>query len=1296
MSDYSSAAQSVKIQKNLSGLCYENTVIDRKGRIRKVKPPPIAKKPTTTQPPRLETYFDEPHRLSPSAKNSNASQVTHSQDVVDNRQFVIGNNNFENPIPTQSWHNQLMDGDKNRLSEHREKVWKERPGTKSVSSEIRSKTQHPDADLVEKANKRDADNHRKSKKASLSTRDSRSLYTDNYYMPQEGPKANATRGSKSQCIEGKVSNARHSNSKYVDNNKDGSIKSVPNAKDKASQGGETIVETKGIGQNGSKPITRNRIPHSPAGSILEKGILQDVDNYKDVLQKNANLNWKPKRVQKHNIKKLDNGISNRNEEFRQPINDIHGDVYEFALNRLEAEDDTDDDDEERNRNADCSQRSESPDTLVERILENVDRDGGIFIDSDEQTVSEKPMKKSRKLQSCKKSFSDEILERLGKADQTLESSGAGPQSELDSRESKTLELVKKNRTDIIPHNATRSIVATCKELNLRTNSSLNSPSKAIKLDTYIIEQERAEKMARNESEYPSQSSVLTESSSVPPSSATGTHLASMKSRDDPRSSRERSPEEIFEEIMESIHDTDADYEEPFFLKAPSLLFTKSSSSTRGDVMETPGVREIDYSVENDWLSFFYCNRINARKDLISTGSTTQEDLHSSMGIFMNASLSASSWIATKPSRNTLPRTSSEKTEPRGGISEALNVTGLSEQRDESNYKKIFENENQFHAKIRPDFSKSLTSDLSQYAMKSDSRLRGPVERSTNKFPDEFERDVDTTVETGYQIRQELTPESVKVSPLDFTSQAQTMEYPPSKSRERPLDAKEIKIPVAGECRHEEVSLVNNIQETGMDSQDATTLLFAALDSAFAHNIEQNRTRFESERNLQPEEEFLANSGGTLTPGESSSADDIAKSCESTIRFHQTTELKHSNESQEFDLPKESQDLHKTSEQMLHLGVDKDDIHKENLPSFQDAEHSIQIGQNEDLKYTRVNESFGKKEYYAPIAFIDETEATERLRRSLLDTIEECDATETLELDANTVDQSEQERTSNEIANIDACKTKDSELDSENSPPHFGEDVVAENVVQSLEPADSDAVQQPPKRTLQVLSDEVTSQTVVLKIAWPAGKRKDASWVQKEQPFRELQLRRTIRMTEPTGRESSAVQTTVVSTLSGNQPQVVETAKTYEKQKNFSLAGKDDIQTVDGKNRNPGEASPLTSRPDVLVEYENQEQSHREEEMDARTFVDVVQTDSVKVLLVPVETSYKVPDLKEIVAAVGQTILQDSNRIPASSHIRVTCEATQSKSCAALKDQDITVINDTIIDKCEFHSALPVHSSIEQG
>lgn len=337
----------------------------------------------------------------------------------------------------------------------------------------------------------------------------------------------------------------------------------------------------------------------------------------------------------------------------------------------------------------------------------------------------------------------------------------------------------------------------------------------------------------------------------------------------------------------------------------------------------------------------------------------------------------------------------------------------------------------------------------------------------------------------------------------------------------------------------------------------------------------------------------------------------------------------------------------------HSVVDSSDAKAEDPPKESPASES-EISRS--LARDQEDHPIETTDRTAAVAFIDEEETT--FRNALLDTINECD-------DDDDDDEGSKQPKDEEDEDATEPVNENGRLDPHESARNFGHVTAVEEEKEENHP--DSALQPPPsKRSVQVLSDEVTSQTVVLKIAWPSGKNRERGASRKEQPFRELQLRRTIRMSEPPKTRTAADKS------SGND----ENDEDFSRKRTSVTS-----LVVVPQNRNPSDAATaMTSPADVIVEYENREQSRTAETLDAATSVDVTQTDSVRVLLVPADASYQVPDLKEIVAAVGQTILQDSGRIPASSNIRVTCEAIQSKSCAALKEQeDITIINDTIFD-----------------
>lgn len=222
-----------------------------------------------------------------------------------------------------------------------------------------------------------------------------------------------------------------------------------------------------------------------------------------------------------------------------------------------------------------------------------------------------------------------------------------------------------------------------------------------------------------------------------------------------------------------------------------------------------------------------------------------------------------------------------------------------------------------------------------------------------------------------------------------------------------------------------------------------------------------------------------------------------------------------------------------------------------------------------------------------------------------------------------------------------------------------------------------------RQSIQVLSEEVTSQEIVLKIAWPKQQTKSQSKVaeSRKPPFRELQLKRVMRISDLDNPLN------VFPKVDTSQPVLAVT----QQSPNALRAGLTPLslpapQPKDGMVITPAE---IRSRVDqtvatrniseIAVEYVNQTNSRKLEHISDSAEIDVQKTDTVKVLRVPMAAVHKVQGIKDAVAAVGSTILDDFQRQPKKRNIRVTCEAVESKSRASLHDQDVTVIRNTIVD-----------------
>lgn len=219
-----------------------------------------------------------------------------------------------------------------------------------------------------------------------------------------------------------------------------------------------------------------------------------------------------------------------------------------------------------------------------------------------------------------------------------------------------------------------------------------------------------------------------------------------------------------------------------------------------------------------------------------------------------------------------------------------------------------------------------------------------------------------------------------------------------------------------------------------------------------------------------------------------------------------------------------------------------------------------------------------------------------------------------------------------------------------------------------------------QQSIQVLSEEVTCQEIVLKIAWPKHQSRDESKITEttKPPFRKLQLQRVTRISNLDNPLN------VFPKLDTSKPLLAVT-----QQSSNALHPELTAPSLSAHEPNDGMGATLKSRVDqtvatrnrptgITVEYANQTNCRKQEHI-SDSAIDVQQTDTVKVLRVPMAVVHKVQDIKDAVAVVGRTILDDLQRQPKKRNVRVTCEAVESKSRASLHDQDVTVIRNTIVD-----------------
>lgn len=1334
-------------QKALSsaGLLSENTVIDRKGRIRKVKPPvPIKPRALSGEPLILRDFHSQRQEIQ---RQNEGGWKTQSN--LNARNILELNANKTKNVQRDSQRTgEVLDNEVNRLG-CTEPIWKERPGARQISNAVTS-----------------------------------------------------------------------------------------------NQGVATTDEG---------------VAHEKLGvAIQQLDIITDVDSYKEVLIKSAQLKFKVQKIRKHKIDRIEDGIASAAAAssaddvdatgrplYQHAIQEPNHNVYELALETLEDEDDDDDedDDEEEEEEDGCGlcRRSESPDTLVERILENMDEDG-VVVDFDGEAVPEKPPR--RKLYSREKSFSDEILERFGETAQgsptvrnlrpderSIPSSSSTKRNGMDDGGAVWVQANEPQRVDKAP-----------------PLSELSSAAAAavIRLDRYIIDQQSIDevepkieyaegerrdaepkgtleepmikhddpklnhvdskirgakpkvsqakpkisqakpKTSHAENNNLSSESTFVTSAALPSDvankpivddtqsyskssqaskqpSETALHLA-----DNRRSHvRERSPEEIFEEIVESMRDTEGDYEEPFPLDWPEFLLTPGKSPEIPRVLRTGGV-PVDYSIQNDWLSFFYCNRINAASGESAAATppprrSSQENrpqmapnssgpAAESVGVFLNASLSASTSWMSRPIRGDCPSsglsnnhtTASSRSDEKGDVSEVL------KQPEEAT------TQNHQPGLILGPTSGLLGSNLPAASVQSSTETLLDFARD-----DPIDQQISTAVDTQSPdtFRSVLQMNSNRTPDTDSESRAMTKELiEKSNTASVPLENPEIVSPVAvqnsAECiaglKYYSTDYHATVADTENDSDSISKPKCYPVVSSEIVNVTataksaESISRLKSLPNEKPDEVFILNRTTQL---------DVAVT-------ENPTELLFAALDAAFVRNSAPTDIKTSTEKYIESDDDTDDT----MTPRDDASHSVIVLNHRDaaavttnhplnpdlepgdtandrtgsadcvMEYEKVNEA-RPEEYLCLDRSIEKSRQLEILTESTRCHVEPAAEEADKLLSARELaDPSSIEEVfgvkmeSKRGADSQHTDSEGSATIDENIPDTFA---VAEVEQTSAEPSDdvanpeTDDIQQtvasctsvdpitvcqphPPKRVVKVLSDEVTTQTVLLKIAWPAARLRERSRDRAEQPFRELQLRRTIRMTEPVdeaphiGRQNTP---TIPVPFLSNQPHSAstsgdpindETVQSHEAfvsnsnpvNSNGIVNNSDGVSSNGNVNSNgvlATESSPsparssTAARSDFVVEYENEEQSHNTEVTHGHATVDVTQTDSVKVLLVPTETVYKVQDLKEIVAAVGRTILNDSRRLPVESNIRVTCEAVQSKSCASVQDRDVTVIRNTILD-----------------
>lgn len=1345
-----SELRSSQSPKKLSGFCYENTVIDRKGRIRKLKPP-VAVKPRvlSTQPLILRDSLGEGQEI------QHQNDSLNIQPNLNARNTIEFNSNETTNVQRESKNTgEVLDNDASRLG-CTEPVWKERPGARQISNPEPCKQEMVTAE---------------------------------------------------------------------------------------------------------QDVARDR-----QGLVTNKlDLITDVDTYKEVLIKSAQLRFKVQKIRKQKIDRIEDGIVTAaapdkddvdatNEHLpQQPTQELNRNVYELALETLEDEEDDDDDEEDDDDDYDeggaPSRRSESPDTLVERILENMG-DDGVVVDFDGDTAPEKPPR--RKLYNREKSFSDEILERLGET-----TSQRSPDVAPTVRNFKTEERSTSSSSSSTKRNGVGDMNAVWVHVSEeqhaekeRRHSELSSAAAAavIRLDRYIIDQQPVgdvepkvsyaerevsdvnpksiqvePKISHDEpklnhvdskirdakpknsqvkpkisdveqSNPQSESSFVTSTAALPSDVANQPTVVeaqvfsnlsnaavqptetALQLVDPRRLVRERSPEEIFEEIVEAMGDTEGEYEDPFFVDWPEFFLAprKSPKDIRGP--RTGGV-PIDYSVENDWLSFFYCNRVNVAggsagaspaQRRSSTGNQSQTAPNSTIpaadgvGIFMNSSLSASSSWMARPVRGAFPRTSPPKkpatsegteekgdasqvpkepeevylrsTEPADVVIQSREIPGSISSRSEEQTDFTIGSSSGHSSSMpqnQPDLLLSSPSILpvSSGQSSTDSRLDFLRDDETHRQFAEVDsrsagssqsvlqmttyRNLDTDLEsrptTGEVIQESNTdtksfpvenPEIVNA--IFIEKYPELIAKPETLSTESPeiVNAKSIEKSPELFAKHKslpvekpvEVFLQNRPQSDVTVDENPTELLFAALDAAFERNIANTEIKSAIENDIDSGDD----SDDTLTP-----ADDISHAV--FVQSHGDAAAS------KLLLKPEPRDSVNDTTGSVNREIKDEKVNEARLEESSGLDRSLEDCkplENQTERTRGVVEAAVEEDKRLPAHEIAEPSCITELRARA---------------ESRRNDDSQHIEESNAVIDVDVPEFSEvSEAEKTATRPSNDVGETDLQQIANRHSVDPVTVHQPhpPKRVVKVLSDEVTTQTILLKIAWSASKLRERSRERSEQPFRELQLRRTIRMSEPGGNVPQIgrqITPAVPAPSLTIQPHLASASgeplndQAVNSHSNI-VVNRNPVANDTGDGSNNGVASSsgvvtnndiassngvdssndvlathstvpssMATKPDFVVEYENQEHSHNTEVTHDAT-VDVKQTDSVKVLLVPMETVYKVQDLKEIVAAVGRTILNDSRRIPVESNVRVTCEAVQSKSCASLQDRDVTVIKNTILD-----------------
>lgn len=194
---------------------------------------------------------------------------------------------------------------------------------------------------------------------------------------------------------------------------------------------------------------------------------------------------------------------------------------------------------------------------------------------------------------------------------------------------------------------------------------------------------------------------------------------------------------------------------------------------------------------------------------------------------------------------------------------------------------------------------------------------------------------------------------------------------------------------------------------------------------------------------------------------------------------------------------------------------------------------------------------------------------------------------------------------------------------------------------------------------RVLSEEVTSQELLLKIVWP--KKEDttdllmsskATEKRAKPPFRDLHLHRILRICDDDDPDS-------------NPPRISQTSATR------------DLPTRPGIENRHDSPNP---EEDAMEKPEERTNNCRSIEHVSGSPVAVSQRETVRVIRAPLANGHAVKNIKQVVEGVGYTIIQDFERSPVKRNIKVSCEATECKSESAIRDhQDVTIIRNTILD-----------------